>query len=428
VEADRLFERAAALGEGTAGLVISVALVSAGGEERSATIGAPDGERLPSCSSFKPVVAAAVRSAARDGLVSLEAPVEGGSTLELLLSHCSGLAGDLYEVAVEAASDEEAAAVLADRFLPRVPRVAPGRFWYSNLGYVLAGLLLARAEREPLLDVVRRRVLGPAGAEAEAPTPSVSLRAAGSGIRLRALDLARVGAALARGPLAGLGTAPVIPAARLAAGAGQHPGGGFFVDDRYGRRLLAHGGGDGGHGSAWVVDPEEGWSAAALFNHPAGYGLDLPAAVTGQDRGADPLRPPRAPAAPGWYLNAYAGVAEVHADGVRLNGRAVPARCAADGRGIVVNATRIVIGSLPYDRIPPPGDVAVDPDLAGTFTAPWDDLRVEPGATCPTVHSTRRGESPAVALTPTTLATDLGVLKLRGDDLVAGGAYPFSRT
>jgi hypothetical protein len=428
VDAGRLIERAAALGEGTAGLVISVALVSASGEEHSATIGAPDGERLPSCSSFKPIVAAAVRSAAREGVVALEAPAEGGSTLELLLSHLSGLAGDLYEVPVPRASDEEAAAALLDRFLPRVPRVAPGRFWYSNLGYVQAGLILARAEREPLLDVVRRRVLGPAGAEMEALSPSVSLRAAGSGIRLRALDLARAGVALARGPLAGLGTARQIPTARLAAGAGQHPGGGFFVDDRYGRRLLAHGGGgDGAHGSAWVVDPEEGWSAAALFNHPAGYALDVPAAVTGQDRDRDPLRPPRAPAAPGWYLNAYAGVAEVHAGEVRLNGRAVPARCAADGRGIVVNATRIVIGSLPYDRVPPPGDVAVDPGLAGTFTAPWDDLTLEVGAT-PTVRSARRGESPAVALTPTTLATDLGVLELRGDDLVAGGAYPFTRT
>jgi CubicO group peptidase (beta-lactamase class C family) len=138
VEAGRLIERAAALGEGTAGLVISVALVTASGEEHSATTGAPDGERLPSCSSFKPIVAAAVRSAARDGVVALEAPAEGGSTLELLLSHLSGLAGDLYEIPVPRASDEEAAAALLDRFLPRVPRVAPGRFWYSNLGYVQA--------------------------------------------------------------------------------------------------------------------------------------------------------------------------------------------------------------------------------------------------------------------------------------------------
>ena len=41
--------------------------------------------------------------------------------------------------------------------------------------------------------------------------------------------------------------------------------------------------------------------------------------------------------------------------------------------------------------------------------------------------STRRSP-PAVALTPTTIATDFGVLELRGDDLVAGGAYPFTRT
>jgi hypothetical protein len=199
------------------------------------------------------------------------------------------------------------------------------------------------------------------------------------------------------------------------------------VDDRYGRRLLMHGGGAaGGHGSAWAVDPEEGWSAAALFNHPAGYALDVAAAVTGRDRGPDPLRPERVPGAPGWYVNAYAGVAEVRDGALRLNNRPVRARCAADGAGIVVNATQMVIGSLPYDPIAPPGDVTVDPALAGTFTAPWDDLTVSlDGA--PAVHSTLRGESPAVVLTPTTLASDLGVLELRGDELIAGRAYAFAR-
>ena len=429
MEADRLLARAAELGEQIDGLVLSVALVTAGGEEHSATIGAPDGERLPSCSSFKPIVAAAVRSAARDGVMALDEPLADGLAPDALLEHRSGLAGDLYDVPVDAPSDEQAAAALLDRFLPLVPRVAPGRFWYSNLGYVLAGLALARAEGEPLLAVVRRRVLGPAGAEVEVPSPGgVALRAAGSGIRLRALDLARAGVALARGPLRGLGTAPGVPVARLAAGAGQHPGGGFFVDDRYGTRLLAHGGGgEGGHGSAWVVDPEAGWSAAALFSHPAGYALDVAAAVTGRQRGADPLRPERIAAAPGWYVNAYAGVAEVREDELRLNGRPVPARCAADGAGIVVNATRIVIGSLPYDPIAPPGEVAPDPGWAGTYTAPWDELTVTLDGT-PTVRSARRGESPAVALTPAMLASDLGVLELRGDELVAGGAYPFART
>jgi hypothetical protein len=186
------------------------------------------------------------------------------------------------------------------------------------------------------------------------------------------------------------------------------------------------GGGAGGHGSAWAVDPEEGWSAAALFNHPAGYALDVAAAVTGRDRGPDPLRPERVPGAPGWYVNAYAGVAEVRDGALRLNNRPVRAQCAADGAGIVVNATQMVIGSLPYDPIAPPGDVTVDPALAGTFTAPWDDLTVSlDGA--PAVHSTLRGESPAVVLTPTTLASDLGVLELRGDELIAGRAYAFAR-
>ena len=69
--ADRLVDRAAELAGGMDGLVMSVALVTGAGEERSVTFGAPEGERLPSCSSFKPVVAAAVRSAARDRVVAL---------------------------------------------------------------------------------------------------------------------------------------------------------------------------------------------------------------------------------------------------------------------------------------------------------------------------------------------------------------------
>jgi CubicO group peptidase (beta-lactamase class C family) len=143
-----------------------------------------------------------VRSAARDGVLALDEPLPEGPTPAALLGHRSGLAGDLYEVPLDAPSDEAAAAALLDRFLPLVPRVAPGRFWYSNLGYVLAGLALARAEGEPLLAVVRRRVLGPAGAEVEVPSPAgVALRAAGSGIRLRALDRARAGVALGRGPV-----------------------------------------------------------------------------------------------------------------------------------------------------------------------------------------------------------------------------------
>jgi hypothetical protein len=38
------------------------------------------------------------------------------------------------------------------------------------------------------------------------------------------------------------------------AAADQHQAGGFFVDERYDRRLLAHGGGSGAYGSAWIVD------------------------------------------------------------------------------------------------------------------------------------------------------------------------------
>jgi CubicO group peptidase (beta-lactamase class C family) len=449
VEPERLLERAADLSGATDGLAMSVAVVGPGGVERAATIGAPVDALFPSCSAFKPVVAAAVRSAAADGVLSLDTPVGSlagrdvvppgwDAALRPLLSHLSGLAGDLYEVALEGPTDGAAAADLLRRYLPLVPRVAPGRFWYSNLGYVLAGHVLAAAEDDDLLTVVRRRVLEPAGAGVSTdPAPVVapafgqatggnaSLRAAGGGTYLHAVDLARVGSALAAGPLRGLGAASTTPDAVLAA-ADQHPAGGFFLDFRYGRPLLAHGGGSGAYGSAWIVDPEGGWSAAALFTHPVGYGLDLAATLLGVERGRDPLRHRPTPAT-GWYVNPYAGLAQVAAGGeLHLNGRPVRARCVADGAGVVVNATRIVISALPYDPIAPPHELP-DPSLAGTYTSAEDEITVDVGSGGAAVRSARRGGSPAVALTPTALATDLGVLELRNDALIAGGAYRFPR-
>jgi hypothetical protein len=179
-------------------------------------------------------------------------------------------------------------------------------------------------------------------------------------------------------------------------------------------------------GSAWIVDPEDAWSAAALFTHPAGYGLDLAATLLGVEPGRDPVRDRPTPAT-GWYVNPYAGLAQVAAGGeLRLNGRSVRARCVADGAGVVVNATRIVIGAMPYDPIAPP-DAVPDPSLAGTYTSAEDEITVDVGSGRAAVRSARRGESPAVAMTPTALATDLGVLELRNDDLIAGSAYLFRR-
>jgi hypothetical protein len=53
--------------------------------------------------------------------------------------------------------------------------------------------------------------------------------------------------------------------------------------------LPTRGGGvEGGHGSAWVVDPGEGWPADALFNHRRTTRSTSPAAPTtspGPERG-----------------------------------------------------------------------------------------------------------------------------------------------
>src|ERR1700675_1531093 len=80
----------------------------------------------------------------------------GPITTHHLLSHTSGLA-----VGTEDAPTGPGAAWNLRRIPPTFP---PGeRFWYSNDGWKLVGMVLERVTATPIQELVRQRVLGPLG-------------------------------------------------------------------------------------------------------------------------------------------------------------------------------------------------------------------------------------------------------------------------
>jgi len=128
----------------------------------------------------KPVLAAAVLLAARDGRLALEQPVGAQlpawnvepsarrahvSVLDLL-QHASGLRDGKHQLASwlhaahEPLPDPEQALVAA---LARHGRLRRPVGRYSNLGYATLGRLLEVVDRRPLADVLEQRVLAPWG-------------------------------------------------------------------------------------------------------------------------------------------------------------------------------------------------------------------------------------------------------------------------
>jgi len=123
----------------------------------------------------KSFVAIATLQLADEGKLDLHKPVKeylpwlkvessfAPFTAHHLLSHTSGLSGVplLMRVAV---------ATLRTGSEPGT------RFVYSNIGYVLLGLLLEAAEKKPLAEILRQRVLDPLGMSASAPMITDGIR------------------------------------------------------------------------------------------------------------------------------------------------------------------------------------------------------------------------------------------------------------
>jgi CubicO group peptidase (beta-lactamase class C family) len=127
-----------------------------------------DAERLVPWWSFtKTVLAAAALVLVRDGVLSLDEPLEDKPyTLRHLLQHRSGLAnyGGLraYHEAVGRGDDPWPVADLLNRLDAERLRYPAGEGWeYSNVGYLAVGQLIEALTGEDLNDALRRLVLAP---------------------------------------------------------------------------------------------------------------------------------------------------------------------------------------------------------------------------------------------------------------------------
>ena len=415
-------QRAADLADRLAGLVpapgaISVAIGWPDRQPVTATARAGPDTRFLSCSSCKPLTAAVVLVAAERGLLSLDDSAHelaAGLPVRRLLSHTSGLAGDVYDWPPEAGVPDPVRAAV-ERDVPRLPRLPPGHYWYSNVGYQLLGLAVADACGAGFAEVARRLVLDPLGlvrsaygdpldGAGVAPPLDLGSRTVDEGFVVNPAqlpagglvttpaDLVRFATALVAGRLLGGDSIRLMtePATRLAGP--EHPAAGWTVRHDRGRRLLTTGGGYGSYGASAAVDLDTGQAVWALFNHPAGYALDVAGLLDGVGPpGPDPLARTTTPPAPGAYVNPFGGLLQIDATGrTTINGRtptAGPDLCRTRRLGAVQRDTdRDRIDALPAHR-----SSAAGPDVSGTAAG------TSRRSTSWTWRSTRRACTPANA-------------------------------
>jgi CubicO group peptidase (beta-lactamase class C family) len=158
----------------------TVYALSAGGRLRSGGAAVAEDTKYDLASLTKPFVAVAALRLAEQGVVELDAradsvlaDVRGGqggvATLEQLLSHRSGLApwGGLYLDVPHEPGTSAARRWILSEASRRVEKPPNTETAYSDLGYIIAGDVLARAAGAPLEKVVEREVTVPLGIDAE---------------------------------------------------------------------------------------------------------------------------------------------------------------------------------------------------------------------------------------------------------------------
>ncbi|HEU0033282.1 MAG TPA: serine hydrolase domain-containing protein [Kofleriaceae bacterium] len=213
-------------------------------------------------------------------------------TIEHLLTHTSGIFDytslpDWLEVGAKPMSRAELVALFATKPLA----FAPGERWaYSNSNYYLLGLVIEKLTNRPYADVVRDRVLAPAGLTASAycddalpnhatgyhvgaggPEPAKPLDlahpyAAGS-LCSTANDLVRWQRALDTGKLVSPGSlAKMRTAAKLADGSSTGYGYGVMLGELDGHPRIAHGGGINGFTSMLARYPKDDVTIVVLAN------------------------------------------------------------------------------------------------------------------------------------------------------------------
>ena len=271
---------------------------------------------FPSCSAAKPITALLAMRCVDDGLLALDRPITdylprltfppGGDarrvTLRHLLSHHSGLSSDPDFAPIFFDDPSDALARHVYEEIPRLVAIDPGRApIYSNPGFNLAGFLAAEVRRGDFATAVRDVVLEPLGmsrttydrrstlaAEPLTTLPPGVARAApipypAGGALTTARDMTRLGASLAGAGRTIVGSRSRTLMQTVHVDAHSHAPRWYGLGVSIGRdteqyggwRPLMHGGGGFGCGANLVVLPALNLAAAVLFNHPAGYAVNL---------------------------------------------------------------------------------------------------------------------------------------------------------
>jgi CubicO group peptidase (beta-lactamase class C family) len=279
---------------GTRGIQTFAAAVMVGGRivlEHNAA------EPLCACSTFKVAAATAVMTLLQEGMIDLDQPIlQYDSSLEFsnsvtaqdvtlrqLLSHTSGL-DDTHDVEPQ-----------PRECLGRLPFVAtPGRaFRYSNVAFDIGVLTAAQAAGLSYEDFLRRRVLAALAMNDTDWSSSLTFATPFTTARdlMRLADEHLGGNRVLRAE--SLAEMHRVHADSFTADACRYYGLGIDVEHWADRTLLAHGGGLGRYGTAFLIDPVERAAVALLFDDPAGYKIS-PHALLDRilDRKTWP-RPPR---------------------------------------------------------------------------------------------------------------------------------------
>lgn len=257
----------------------------------------------PIASISKQFVATVLQQLENEGKLSLDdivakhlPGVSGGEriTIRELLSHTSGLQDywpqDYSFAAMASATKPQG---ILDRWARKPLDFEPGAQWqYSNTGYVVAGRIAEKLGGQPILQLMRERLLAPLGIRAvdqdDAVGPGYAQgyqRFALGPVRLEppaargwlyaAGDLAMTAGDLAKWNVARLSRAPLLPAedwaeqetpVKLTNGESSGYGLGVMISNREGRRVLEHSGGAVGFLLQNMVYPEQKAAVTVLTN------------------------------------------------------------------------------------------------------------------------------------------------------------------
>lgn len=274
--------------------------------------GLPEDARFEIGSITKTMTATLLASLVEDGVLALDDEIgrwldagpQARITLEQLATHTSGLP----RLAPNQPTDEvnpyrDFTAERAEEGLRATVRTPDAGHLYSNFGYQLLGLVLARASGQRYQDLLAERLLGPLGMTRSGvggagrgtrisghaggkPVGHWDFALPGQGaVEATIGDLARYLAACLTPPRGPLGTAiRLCQQPRVRIGGTTAGGLAWIITDG----LLFHNGGTGGFASSLTIDQGAGHAVAALVNSGGSSAPLLDTVVMAAVKGSDP--------------------------------------------------------------------------------------------------------------------------------------------